>query len=117
MSVDDFEKIMEDHMKLPKYYNLDEEKGLGLQWLKEAGAGHLSGVEADNVCNIFKYGIRYGKKTIHWQGKADDALKIATFGYLLYMHCKKEIDKEKAALAINEENDVDIDNPLYDSSS
>jgi hypothetical protein len=103
--------MSEEITKYPKYYVIDEERGLELQWLQDILTNHLHGGEAINIGNVIKYIVRYGKKEAGIAGKRSDIKKMIT--YLVETDKKLEVEeaKEKSPPIMPSEW---IEDPLHD---
>jgi hypothetical protein len=103
--------MSEEITKYPKYYVIDEERGLELQWLQDNLTGHLHGGEAINIGNVIKYIVRYGKKEPGVVAKRSDIKKMIT--YLVETDKKLEVQeaREKASIVAPDEW---IEDPLHD---
>ena len=103
--------MSEEITKYPKYYVIDENLGLELQWLQDTLTSHLHGGEAINIGNVIKYIVRYGKKEPGVIGKRSYLKKMIT--YLVETDKKLEVQeaKEKSSPIMPDEY---IDDPLHD---
>ena len=103
--------MSEEITKYPKYYVIDEERGLELQWLLDSLTNHLQGGEAINIGNVIKYIVRYGKKEPGVSAKRSDIKKMITYLVETDKKLESEESKEKSSPIMPDDY---IDDPLHD---